>query len=408
MFDIDGLLAARTPKQSSGGSQRAIPPDETWRNVAPWLERVGVTRVANVTGLDHVGIPVWQAIRPNSRSLSVSQGKGIDTIAAKVSAVMESLESWCAERARCELRLASFSELGAEDAADPLTLPLDPRGFYDPKKALLWTPGLDLMGRRPIWVPFELVHVNTTVPSTTFLCSSNGLASGNTLAEAISHALCEVVERDANALFGRRSAEAQAATRVDLATASDPAVQGLLDQYATARLVPMVWNMTSDVGVATLRVIAFDADTDPLMNPMAAAYGAGCHVDRVTALIRGLTEAAQSRLSWIAGSRDDLDRAGSYDATQRCAVIEHHAALAAEPAQAAFEEVPTGGAETVEEDLALVLAHLRSIGVDRAIVVPIEHDGLPFAVVRVIVPGLEAPSTAAGYRPGKRAQAVGP
>jgi ribosomal protein S12 methylthiotransferase accessory factor len=37
---------------------------------------MGVTRIANVTGLDRIGIPVAIAVRPNSRSVSVAQGKG--------------------------------------------------------------------------------------------------------------------------------------------------------------------------------------------------------------------------------------------------------------------------------------------------------------------------------------------
>jgi ribosomal protein S12 methylthiotransferase accessory factor YcaO len=37
--------------------------------------RFGITRIAMVTGLDRVGIPVALATRPNSRSVAVSQGR---------------------------------------------------------------------------------------------------------------------------------------------------------------------------------------------------------------------------------------------------------------------------------------------------------------------------------------------
>ena len=40
----------------------------------------------------------------------------------------------------------------------------------------------------------------------------------------------------------------------------------------------------------------------------AAYHGSGCNPSRTTALLRALTEAAQSRLSHIAGSRDDFFR----------------------------------------------------------------------------------------------------
>jgi ribosomal protein S12 methylthiotransferase accessory factor len=405
---LSAITDARTPKHGGARSHRTAPPEETWHKIAPWLPRAGITRVANVTGLDHIGIPVWQAIRPNSRSLSVSQGKGADSMSAKVSAVMESLETWCAEHAHCDLRLAPYAEVAAEGAADPRALPLARQGGYADGTAILWTRGFDLVGRRPMWVPFELVHANTTVAGMTFCRTTNGLASGNTLAEATLHALCELVERDAHALWKLRSPEAQAATRVDLAGTTHPWVRRLLDLYAAAGIVPLVWNMTSDVGIAALRVIAFDADTDALMNPMAAAYGAGCDLDRVTALVRGLTEAAQSRLSWIAGSRDDLDRSASYDALQRAAVLEEYRALAAQSGAAALEAVPTRGEETVEQDVSAVLAQLRAAGIEHAIVVPLPYDELPVAVARVIVPGLEGTSAAPQYKRGRRALAVSP
>jgi YcaO-like protein with predicted kinase domain len=50
-----------------------------------------------VTGLDRIGIPVALATRPNSRSVAVSQGKGLTLAAAKVSALMEAIELWHAE-----------------------------------------------------------------------------------------------------------------------------------------------------------------------------------------------------------------------------------------------------------------------------------------------------------------------
>ena len=60
------------------GTHRAVSPTETIAQVAPFLAGMGITRVANVTGLDRIGIPIVMVVRPNSRSLAVSQGKGLD------------------------------------------------------------------------------------------------------------------------------------------------------------------------------------------------------------------------------------------------------------------------------------------------------------------------------------------
>src|SRR5215470_14988881 len=80
------------------GTARARAPRETLRRITPLLPRAGITRLADVTGLDWIGLPVYQAIRPNSRNISVSQGKGLTRDQAKVSALMESLESFHAEQ----------------------------------------------------------------------------------------------------------------------------------------------------------------------------------------------------------------------------------------------------------------------------------------------------------------------
>ncbi len=90
-----------TPEAGQGevpqGPHRRVPPEETLARLAPHLERMGITRVANVTGLDRVGVPVVTVVRPNARSLAVSQGKGLTLAAAKVSAIMEAVELHHAE-----------------------------------------------------------------------------------------------------------------------------------------------------------------------------------------------------------------------------------------------------------------------------------------------------------------------
>ncbi len=71
-----------TEKGFRDGTHRAVPPKDTVARVRRFLPVMGITRVANVTGLDTVGIPVVMVCRPNSRSISVSQGKGCDLDAA--------------------------------------------------------------------------------------------------------------------------------------------------------------------------------------------------------------------------------------------------------------------------------------------------------------------------------------
>ena len=128
---------------------------------------MGITRVANVTGLDRIGVPVVMVVRPNSRSVAVSQGKGLTLAAAKASGVMEAAELWHAEHITKPLMLATFDELRREHrVADPDRLPRA-GGTFEPHTPLLWIEGWDVVGGGSVWVPFELVSANYTLPHPT-------------------------------------------------------------------------------------------------------------------------------------------------------------------------------------------------------------------------------------------------
>src|SRR5204863_4013969 len=133
------------------------------------------------------------------------------------------------------------------------------------------------------------------------------LASGNHVLEAISHAICEVVERDAATMWGLLDEQALGATRVDIGTVDDPLCREALEKYERADIAVTVCEITSDVGIPAFDCQIVDRSADPLRS-LFAARGTGCHPSRAIALLRALTEAAQSRLTVIAGSRDDVVR----------------------------------------------------------------------------------------------------
>ena len=110
MIDVTTLFAGAR-KNFRHGTHRLISPDATVEWVRPHMAAMGITRIANVTGLDRIGVPVVMVCRPNSRSLAVSQGKGLDLAAAKASGLMESVETYHAERIGHPRRYASMDEL---------------------------------------------------------------------------------------------------------------------------------------------------------------------------------------------------------------------------------------------------------------------------------------------------------
>ena len=100
-------------KEYRVGTHRTVSPQATLARVGPFMTEMGITRIANVTGLDALGIPVVMVCRPNSRSIAVSQGKGVELAAAKASGVMEAVETYHAERITLPLKLASYDELSS-------------------------------------------------------------------------------------------------------------------------------------------------------------------------------------------------------------------------------------------------------------------------------------------------------
>jgi YcaO-like protein with predicted kinase domain len=356
---------------------------------------MGITRVADITGLDRVGIPVVIVCRPNSRSLAVSQGKALDRHSAIASGVMESIESFMAERINAPLLLGSFNELKfSHTLVDVDGLPRLTTSIYRDDLPILWIEGHELNGDGSRWVPFEMVHTAYTFPTPSgtgcFVGTSNGLASGNHLLEATSHAICETVERDATTLHSMRSADEVVARRIDPNTVDDELCEEAIARITSAGLSIGLWNTTTDVGIASFKCMIIEEDGGALYTPFASE-GMGCHPDRGIALLRAITEAAQSRLTYIAGSRDDITRRDYALALDRELVGRQRASLrTSTPAR--FGDAPTYDSESFEDDVAWELVRLRSAGLTEVIRVDLTRKEFGVPVVRVIVPGLEGPT----------------
>lgn len=390
------------------GTHRTVDPQITLDRMSAFMDEMGITRIANVTGLDTIGIPVVMVCRPNSRSISVSQGKGVELAAAKASGVMEAVETYHAERITLPLKLCSIKELDRNHpVVDVSRLPLARSSRYRDDLALLWIEGRNLMNDEPVWLPHELVHTDYSLPQPTgsgcFPANTNGLASGNHELEAIAHGLYEVIERDAltlwrldGSLFGSRP--------LNLGSIDDPTCRGLLEKFERPGLDVRVWNATSDAGVACFFCMLMDrteADTEP-------EFGSGCHPSRQIALLRALTEAAQARTTYIAGSRDDFSPE-IYSASARARRTRACRELMAKrtPMQA-FEEAPTFESDTISDDIAWTLGRLKDIGIEEAVSVELTQERYQIPVVRVVIPGLEGvyKGEHSDYVPGARAKAL--
>jgi ribosomal protein S12 methylthiotransferase accessory factor len=397
------------PKGYRGGTHRLVDPAETVETVRRLAPAMGITRVANVTGLDTLGIPVVMVTRPNSRSLAVSQGKGLTLDAAKASGLLESVEHYHAERITAPLKLASYNELATSHRlVDVDRLPQSSASKFHPDLQLLWIEGHDLIADEPTWLPYELVHADFTLPkpsgSGCFPSNSNGLASGNHLLEATSHAISECVERDATALW-KLGGEPAARHRLNLESVDDPDCRWAIEAYEREGVDVAVWDTTTDVGLPAFACMIVPRPNGGLAHQYANG-GMGCHPRKEVALLRALTEAAQSRLTIISGSRDDnprqryeqfrdLDQLATYRAHVERTVVDGD-----------FGDVPTFDGDSFAEDVAWEVDRLIAAGLEQAIVVDLTKPEFGLPVVRVVVPGLENQHHAPDYTAGARGQAA--
>jgi ribosomal protein S12 methylthiotransferase accessory factor len=388
------LFTSKTPKRYFAGTHRSLKPSETWERIAPLLPRFGVTRVADITGLDRINIPVAAAIRPMSRSVSVSAGKGVDLIAAKTSAAMEAIECAHAENIDRPLFFGSRREVAESRRAvalDSLTL-LRGHALSDQSR-LVWIEGHELADDSPILLPYDLVHAHYCPPglpnSGAFLSTTNGLSSGNTFVEAVSHGLFEVIERDSFNLWTRRSETARAATRLDLNSGDlEGSLAGdTIEQLRLAGLAVAVWDVASDIGVPAFHCTIVDV-ANPEGHP---GTGTGCHPDKTVALCRALFEAVQVRAIYISGGRDDLYRRDYETEHMRAFRAAILAGAASQPASRRFSSLPSRSSEYLEDDLHWTIDKLVAAGCSSVIVVDLSQPETGIAVTRVVVPRLEGP-----------------
>ena len=408
------------------GIERTVPAAETIRRLMEVARSLGVTRLADITGLDRVGIPVYSSVVPKSDdALSVYNGKGVRRIDAQVGAIMEAIERQTALRVRPPWIEGSYRDLNRRQTTlDPTKVNQKLAADYDEYKTYSWIEGFDLVSGEPCWVPAKLAGYfwnEVPHPSCFEMNDTNGVASGNCREEAICHALCELAERDAWTMADIGAHELPRQRRVlalgpdakdgpddlEMFPCLDLDSNELMGAFHQAGLFPVVRDITSSLGIPA--IFASVADDHIPGFPMAHS-GLGAHPDVNVAVRRALTELAQSRCVDIQAVREDIAPPGvSGDAfglhTRRISAINYETwYLGRSKSRRKLSEVRSVTHNTIEGDLCFLLERFAACGLTQIIVVDLTPDAMDYSVVRVIVPGIEFWATDHG-RLGERAVA---
>lgn len=352
------------------GTHRQCLPADTLRKLGPLCDDVGILRVSNQTELDRLGVPVYAAARPSSWSNSVSFGKGISPAASLTGALMEAIENHFAENV--------FFQTDSQNR--PCTS----------------VAGTDLIAGEPCRIPLERVHTvfspRLARSAETMPLGTNGLASGNIHAEAVNHAIWELVERDAMTVWARRGETYRRATLIGNRSIEFDTVGTLIDTLRERNIQVFLFDQTTDTRIATVIAFLVDRQVSP-EEPLSVVSATGSHASAEIAALRAITEAAQARITLIAGARDDLRWRAYGRSVNRRKLIDWLDECS--PARA-FSALPTFSSDTFDSDLAATLERLLpviqlSAGAERVMIAELTPPDYPVVVVKAVIPGLEQP-----------------
>jgi thioglycine synthase len=440
------LLKSRkkhTTSYGGGGLTRVRSIQDTLTEIIPLCIKIGVTRISDITFMDRLYIPNYSAILPGTEDLFwVYSGKGTTKSHAKASALMEAIERYSSLPSTYPRTFIRGSYLQLSKSYNKVLHPAEVVEpviqEYNDKDAIMdFLPGFDLLTNEKVLVPAEIALYRYS-PKHPAICAfshshTNGLASGNVLEEAICHALCEVIERDAVSIAdlcvssipynilekiidslkkeengGYPVAQIPAEDKfvddssifpdVDISEIAEEfePIKRLVKKFTNAGIPLLIKDITQkDIGIPTFVASSIEWIT---RDYGYFAKGFGTHPDARIALIRAITEASQTRAANIQGARDDLKKIEYKENDEiykrKWQFMPASSSLTRQKNSnnkniIKFSEIKTYVNEDILDEINLILYSLKKAGLKRAIIVDLTNPNIGIPVVRALVPGLE-------------------
>ena len=409
-------------KWTMSGTSRVKAVEQTLKEVFPLTEKIGVTRLADITDMDILKIPNYSAVLPGTDDyIWVYSGKGPTRYHAQASALMESIERYCSLPSGAPKNMIQgsyddltkkFNVLHPSSVVEPMTFQ------YSDDMVMDFLPGFDLMNREFLLVPapIALFKYSARLPAINPFAyhHTNGLASGNVMEEAICHSLCEVIERDAISMAQLKASAVHfhilktventlnlsgyyvtpvAATEyvddnsifpdVDIQDIEFEPITRLAKKFQKANIPLIIKNVTSEIGIPTFNAASIEWITHDYGY---LVEGHGTHPDARIALLRAVTEVSQSRAANIQGARDDLRKIpygeNNTDDQRSWQFMRSRDKIK-------FSDVKSFLYEDILDDIKLILTKFDENDLNQVIVVNLTNPNIGIPVVRTIVPGME-------------------
>ena len=349
-------------------STYARSPEDTLKAIDPWLKKCGVSRLADLTGMDNIGIPVYASIRPDSKSLKVDSGKGTTKAQARCSAAMESLERWALD----EIPLASLRQQTTDSREISFQLNRGAQLTEYVLRSIQWCEATDHLTGSLVQVPYYAVKLydgSEGLHEKCWYASTNGLAAASTREDAILGGLYEAIERDGVHLAITAALNGVEMPRLDLSSIDCAELVSKIND-AGARI--FIFDARNETRVPCFMGLIVDTERLGLWR------GYGAHSDKHIALTRAICETAQTRAILMAGARDDI-------------LWQRHQTLMRDSGAANWVELLDNQKPNVDFNdypslEGSVFDRMAEVN-RRVLVVDLPIPDAPFFVVKVLVPG---------------------
>ncbi|MDR2829942.1 MAG: YcaO-related McrA-glycine thioamidation protein [Methanobrevibacter sp.] len=381
-------------------SFRTVNPEQTIKNYEKKTKIAGITRISDITHLDSVGIPVFSAIRPTAQDggVSVYSGKGATKIQAKASAMMEGFERYSSEKQDIDdERIIKEPYQKIENPIELNSLNL-PKIDYNNGK-IEWIESAEINTGKKYHVPANSVfhpYISSSYLRL-FRSNTNGLASGNVLEESVLHGIFEVVERDSWSIFELTKLNNK---EIELNDFKNPLINEMLEKFENSNIEIKLMDLTADVNIPT---IAASSDDKLLKDPALLTFGVGTHLNPEIAVMRALTEVAQSRVTQIHGTREDTTRANfmrkvGYERMKR--INKHY--FQHDDEKINIKDIKDRSSKSLKNNIEIATKELKKASLDKVLFTNLTREEIGVNVVRVIIPKAELYSLDPD-RVGKRA-----
>ena len=230
-----------------------------------------------------------------------------------------------------------------------------------------WVWATNLTSREEVLVPFSWFYA---------INEFNGSSAGNTMEEAISQGLCEVVERHVSAVVCHDKLETPA---IETESLCDPMAIELIEKFNNCNIELYLNDFTLNTGIPTVAALAIDRATFPESSEIVFTAGTTPHPEK--SIIRAITEVAQ-----LAG---DFNSQSNYIAS---GLPKPSSMTDAEYVTGVKSSIPVPkmvniSSDNIRVEIENCVAALTKLDLE-VFVIDVTHPGLKIPAVYVFVPGV--------------------